>query len=191
MIETLAPGVTVRRGFLPPAQLLALLAALDRLAPAWQPSQTMRLLGRGTTLQVRPTDLVAQGPLGDIRRMLAPQVLEAALSAGFRFPRPPVLQLFPVRMLGDAADPAFQEPHTDSAGDSDAPPLCSNVFYARVRNVAGGEIAVASRPGTELGDDAVTLSPSANTLVSFPGDRVHAVRPLHAGERISIVINLY
>jgi hypothetical protein len=37
----------------------------------------------------------------------------------------------------------------------------------------------------------VLVRPSANTLVTFAGDRVHWVRPLFAGERLSVVINLY
>jgi predicted 2-oxoglutarate/Fe(II)-dependent dioxygenase YbiX len=151
----------------------------------------MRLLGRGTTLQVRPTDLVAQGPLDEIREALAPPALLAARASGFRFAVPPSLQLFPVRMLGDAADPAYQEPHTDSVGADIAAPICSNVFYARVQGLVGGELAVAARAGSALADDAVALTPVANTLVTFPGDRVHAVRPLYAGERVSVVINFY
>jgi predicted 2-oxoglutarate/Fe(II)-dependent dioxygenase YbiX len=165
------------------------LAALDRLGPAWAPSQEMRLLGRGHTTQVRPTDLVARGPLDEIRQALAPAVLRWAQTCGFRFAAPPTLQLFPVRMLGDAADPAYQEPHVDSYGPEAATPICSSVFYAKVLGVAGGELAVA-KPGGDL-SDAAELSPSANTLVTFPGDRVHAVRPLLAGERISVVINFY
>ncbi|HTX49263.1 MAG TPA: 2OG-Fe(II) oxygenase [Caulobacteraceae bacterium] len=190
MIETLAEGVYVRRGFLPPRALLEVLAALDRLGPAWASSREMRLLGRGQTSQVRPTDLVARGPLDEVRRTLAPAVLRSARDCGFRFPAPPTLQLFPVRMLGDAEHPAYQEPHTDSRGPEAATPLCSSVFYARVRGVSGGALSVAAKPGGDL-SNAVELPPSANTLVTFPGDRVHAVRPLRAGERISVVINLY
>lgn len=190
MTETRADGLFVRRSFLPPAALLGLLAALDRLGPAWAPSRDMRLLGRGHTSQVRPTDLVAQGPLDEIRQTLAPAVLRWARGCGFRFPAPPTLQLFPVRMLGDAADPAYQEPHTDSYGAEAATPICSNVFYARMHGARGGALAVAAKPGGDL-SDAVEFTPTANTLVTFPGDRVHAVRPLLAGERISVVINFY
>jgi hypothetical protein len=190
MTETRADGLFVRRNFLPPTTLLGLLAALDRLGPAWAPSQEMRLLGRGHTSQVRPTDLVARGPLDEIRQTLAPAVLRWAQECGFRFLSPPTLQLFPVRMLGDAETPAYQEPHVDSYGPEAATPICGSVFYAKVRGVKGGELAVAAKPGGDLAD-AVEFSPSANTLVTFPGDRVHAVRPLLAGERISVVINLY
>jgi hypothetical protein len=190
MTENPADGVYVRRGFLPPAELLRMLSAVDRLAPAWAPSQEMRLLGRGHTSQVRSGDVLAQGPLDEIRQVLAPAVLRWAQTCGFRFPAPPILQLFPVRMLGDAAEPAYQEPHTDSYGTHAAPPICSNVFYPKVQGLTGGELAVASAPGGDL-SEAVELTPRTNTLVSFPGERVHAVRRLLAGERISIVINLY
>ena len=190
MTETAADSVYLRHGFLPPALLLRILSAIDRLGPAWAASQEMRLLGRGHTSQVRPTDLMAQGPLDEIRRTLAPAVLQWARACGFRFPAPPTLQLFPVRMLGDPAEPAYQEPHTDSAGSSPVPPVCSNVFYVKVQGVSGGELAVAARPGGDL-SEAVEYAPRANTLVSFPGDRVHAVRRLTAGERVSIVINFY
>ena len=191
MTENPADGVYVRRGFLPPAELLRMLSAVDRLAPAWAPSQEMRLLGRGHTSQVRPGDVLAQGPLDEIRQVLAPAVLRWAQTCGFRFPAPPTLQLFPVRMLGDAAEPAYQEPHTDSVRAATPRRRSAATFStAKVQGVTGGELAVASAPGGDF-SEAVELTPRANTLVSFPGDRVHAVRRLLAGERISIVINLY
>ncbi|HUO12642.1 MAG TPA: hypothetical protein VMU37_07790, partial [Caulobacteraceae bacterium] len=183
MIETHADGVFVRRRFLPPAVLLQLLAALDRLDPAWAPSREMRLLGRGQTSQVRSSELVAQGPLDEIRRTLAPAVLQAARASGFQFRKPPSLQLFPVRMIGDAEAPAYQEPHMDSVGPDAAPPLCANVFYAKAQGVVGGELALARHRGGDL-SEAIEVSPGANTLVTFPGDRVHAVRPLTAGQRV-------
>jgi len=40
-------------------------------------------------------------------------------------------------------------------------------------------------------DDPVLVTPEANAMVSFPGECVHWVRPLHAGERLSVVIGFY
>jgi len=190
MSETQAEGLFVRQGFLAPDAMLKLLAAFERLAPSWAPSQAMRLLGRGHTSQVRPTDLIAQGPLDEIRQALAPAVLLWARSCGFLIPAAPTLQLFPVRMVGDAKTPAYQEPHTDSYGASPAPPICSNVFYAKAQGIKGGDLAVARRGGEDL-TGAQIVRPAANTIVSFPGERVHEVQPLYAGERLSVVINFY
>src|SRR5580704_9568626 len=141
MSETVADGLFVHRGFLAPAAMLRLLAAFERLAPSWAPSLEMRLLGRGQTSQVRPTDLIAQGPLDEIRQALAPAVLQWARACGFRIPAAPTLQLFPVRMLGDTVTPAYQEPHTDSYGDIPSFPICSNVFYAKATAIEGGDLA--------------------------------------------------
>jgi 2OG-Fe(II) oxygenase superfamily len=190
MSDAVADGLFVRRGFLPPAAMLRLLAAFERLAPSWAPSQAMRLLGRGQTSQVRPTDLIAQGPLDEIRQALAPAVLQWARACGFQIPAAPTLQLFPVRMLGDTVTPAYQEPHTDSYGDNPAFPICSNVFYAKATAIEGGDLAVAPHGGEDL-VGARLVRPAANTIVSFPGERVHAVQPLYAGERLSVVINFY
>jgi hypothetical protein len=190
MSETAADGLFVRRGFLPPATMLRLLGAFERLASSWAPSQAMRLLGRGQTSQVRPTDLVAQGPLDEIRQALAPAVLQWARACGFHVPPAPTLQLFPVRMVGDAETPAYQEPHTDSHAASLGPPICSNVFYAKAQGIEGGDLAVAGRGGEDL-TGAQIVRPTANMIVSFPGERVHGVQPLYAGERLSVVINFY
>jgi hypothetical protein len=93
-------------------------------------------------------------------------------------------------MDGDAASPAYQEPHVDSYGPDPGPPICTNVFYAVANANVGGELAVAARSGADL-DDPILISPRPNLLASFAGDRVHAVRPLYAGERLSVVINFY
>ena len=63
-------------------------------------------------------------------------------------------------------------------------------FYAVASTTVGGELAVAARGGADL-VDPILISPSPNLLASFPGDRVHAVRPLYAGKRLSVVINFY
>src|SRR5215472_1395139 len=183
-------GVFLRRNFLAPLAMARVLGALDRLSSSWAPSTSLRLLGRGRTSQVRSSDIAAQAPLDDIRNALAPSVLEWARRCGLPLPPTPRLQLFPVRMRGDADSPAYQEPHLDSYGSDPAPPICTNVFYAVANANVGGELAVAARGGADL-DDPILISPSPNLLASFPGDRVHAVRPLYAGERLSVVINFY
>jgi len=60
----------------------------------------------------------------------------------------------------------------------------------RTKGIAGGDLAVARGHGPDL-SDPVALHPTANTIVSFAGDRVHWVEPLFAGERLSVVINFY
>ena len=182
------PRVHVQRDFLPPLALSQTLAALDRLSPSWRPSEALGLLGRSHTSQVRASDLVAQGPLDEIRRNLANATLEWARRCGFPFRDPPFLQIFPVRMLGDADHPPHQEPHVDSSDRRPGPPICTNVFYARIVAAEGGELAVAR--GDDL-DDVVLVAPAANTIVSFAGACVHWVRPLQAGERLSVVVNFY
>jgi len=96
--------------------------------------------------------------------------------------------MFPVRMLGDAERPPHQEPHVDSNDTHAGPPICTSVFYAKVRSVRGGELAVGQADDL---DDPVLVTPAANTMVSFAGECVHWVRPLYAGERLSVVINFY
>ena len=187
--EQLAPGVFAYRGFLPPQVMLKVLAALDRLAPSWAPSEALGLLGRGGTSQVRPTNLVVRTQLDEIRLALAPAAERWARNCGFRIPRTPYLALFPVKMTGDAAFPAHQEPHTDSSAGQSGPPLCTNVFYVTAKAVEGGALAVATADD-DL-SDPLTIHPTPNTIVSFAGDRVHWVEPLYAGERLSVVINFY
>jgi len=148
------------------------------------------LLGRGQTGQIRATGIAAQAQLDEIRHALAPAVLQWAKTCGFEFAAAPHLQLFPVKMMGDATSPAFQEPHLDSNASQPGPPICTNVFYVRTQGIAGGGLAVAKRRGLDLGDPVV-VHPTANTIATFAGDRVHWVQPLYAGERLSVVINFY
>jgi hypothetical protein len=187
--ESLADGVYVRRGFLSPFAMLKVLGALDRLSANWAPSEDLGLLGRGQTGQIRATGIAAQAQLDEIRHALAPAALQWARSCGFQFAAAPYLQLFPVRMVGDAKSPAFQEPHLDSNASQPSPPICTNVFYARTQDLAGGGLAVAGR-GRDLREPMV-VHPTVNTIISFAGDRVHWVQPLYAGERLSVVINFY
>lgn len=182
------PQIYVQRSFLPPLTLSRTLAALDRLAASWQSSEALGLLGRSHTGQVRAGDIVVQAPLEEIRLSLADAALAWARRCGFRFSAPPFLQIFPVRMIGDAERPPHQEPHVDSSQARPGPPVCTNVFYARVRAAEGGELAIG-RPDDRV--DPVLVSPTPNTIVTFAGDTVHAVRPLTAGERLSVVINFY
>jgi hypothetical protein len=188
MADPPADAPHVRRNFLPPAQLLRLLGALDRLAGSWASSEALGLLGRGGTHQVRATDLAVQGPLGEVRELLAPATLRWAQTCGFRFSAPPHLQMFPVRMVGDAKRPPHQEPHADSSPGLPGAPVCTSVFYATAKSIDGGDLALAGKGGI---DDPIVVRPTPNTLVSFAGDRVHWVLPLLAGERVSIVINFY
>ncbi len=188
--ESLADGVYVRRGFLSPFAMLKVLGALDRLSASWAPSEELGLLGRGQTGQIRTAGIAAQAQLDEIRRILAPAVLQWARNCGFQFRAAPYLQLFPVRMVGDPKSPAFQEPHLDSNANQPRPPICTNVFYARTQGIAGGDLAVVRGPGQDL-DNPVLVHPAANTIATIAGDRVHWVQPLYAGERLSVVINFY
>jgi hypothetical protein len=187
--EQLAEGVFNGRDFLPPMALLKLLGVFDRLSSSWASSESLGLLGRGGTKQVRPTNLAVQSLLDEIRLALAPAALRWARSCGFRFPAAPHLQLFPVRMLGDATTPAHQEPHTDSNPSHAEPPICTNVFYVRAKAIQGGDLAIAT--GEADLDHPLIVRPAPNTMISFAGDRVHWVRPLYAGERLSVVVNFY
>jgi 2OG-Fe(II) oxygenase superfamily len=188
MAEPHTDGVFIRRDFLPPLELAKLLGVFDRLEPHWASSQALGLLGRAGTMQLRASDIATQARLDEVRRALALPVLRWARNCGFRLSPAPYLQLFPVRMVGDAAKPAYQEPHVDSDASQSRPPVCTSVFYARVRATQGG--ALAARRGADL-SDPITVTPTANALVTFAGDRVHWVQPLLAGERLSVVINFY
>ena len=175
-------------GFLPPLALSKTLGALDRLSSSWRASEALGLLGRSHTSQVRGSDVAVQGPLEQLHLNLASNALQWARRCGFQFRKPPFLQIFPVRMVGDAEQPALQEPHVDSIDTQAGPPICTNVFYARVSATEGGELALA--PSGDV-DNPIVVAPTPNTIVSFPGDCVHWVRPLYAGERLSVVINFY
>jgi len=170
--------------------MLKVLGALDRLSAAWASSEDLGLLGRGQTGQIRVTGIAAQAQMDEIRETIAPAALDWTRSCGFRFASAPHLQLFPVRMVGDAKTPAYQEPHLDSHANQPGPPICTNVFYAKTQGVKGGDLAIARRGGPDLADPIV-VQPSANAIATFAGDRVHWVRPLYAGERLSVVINFY
>ena len=183
-------GPFLRRSFLPPAELLRMLGALDRLAGRWRSSQELGLLGRGGAWQLRPTDLAAQAQLDIIRDVIAVPTLRGARACGYRFGDAPFMAIFPVRMVGDAKTPAFQEPHRDSNAGQPHPPVCTNVFYARTQAVTGGKLAIAT-PGRDDLSNPTLVAPSVNTIVTMPGDRVHWVEPLYAGERLSVVINVF
>ncbi len=189
MAEPLSNGVYIRRDFLSFPALLKMLDGLDRLSARWTPSQSLGLLGRGQTGQIRPTDIAVQAELDEIGHVIAPAALSWARTCGFWFPDTAPVQLFPVRMVGDAKTPAYQDPHVDSYAGHPHPPVCTNVFYARTQGIEGGDLAVARR-GSDLADPIV-VRPMANTMVSFAGDWVHWVQPLYAGERLSVVIDFY
>jgi len=188
MAESHSDGIFIRQGFLSPFALAKVLGAFDRLAPRWRDSEALGLLGRGGASQLRASDIAVRAQLDEIRTVLAPAALQWARACGFRLPPAPYLQLFPVRMIGRADAPAYQEPHLDSDASHATPPICTNVFYARARAIQGG--ALAARNGVDL-DDPVTVPPTPNTIVTFSGDRVHWVLPLTAGERLSVVVNFY
>ena len=188
MAEPHSDGIFIGRSFLSPFALAKVLGAFDRLAPRWTASEALGLLGRGGAFQLRASDIAALAQLDEIRGVLAPAALRWARDRGFRLPPAPHLQIFPVRMVGDAEAPAYQEPHVDSDASQVRPPICTNVFYARVHAVQGG--ALAARRGADL-SDPVTVAPTPNTIVTFSGDRVHWVLPLTAGERLSVVVNFY
>ena len=188
MPDPRSEGVFVRRNLLAPLEFARLLAALDRLSGSWTPSQSLGLLGRAQTSQIRASDIAVQGRLDEIRQVLAPSALHWARACGFRLPAAPHVQMFPVRMTGDAKTPAYQEPHLDSDASQPGPPICTNVFYARARGVVGGELAAQRGPDI---DDPVAIAPAPNTIVTLAGDRVHWVQPLYAGDRLSVVVNFY
>ena len=189
MAEPSSNGVHVRPDFLPFPALLKLLAGLDRLSANWASSQALGLLGRGHTSQIRVTDIAVQSQLDEIGRALAPAALQWARRCGFWFSDAAPVQLFPVRMIGDAQTPAYQDPHVDSYAGQANPPICTNVFYARTQAIEGGGLAVA-RSELDL-NNPIVIHPTANTMVTFAGDRVHWVQPLYAGERLSLVIDFY
>jgi hypothetical protein len=170
--------------------MLKVMGALERLSSSWTSSEALGLLGRGQTGQLRTDSMAVQDQLAEIRQVLAPAALHWARACGFWFPTAPHLQMFPVRMVGDAEAPAHQPPHLDSSPSRDHPPICTNVFYATTQGIAGGDLAVGGRAGSDL-SNPVIVRPTANTIATFAGDRVHWVQPLHAGERLSVVVNFY
>jgi hypothetical protein len=189
MADPLANGVFIRRDFLSFQALAKLLGGLDRLATNWAPSEALGLLGRGKTSQIRPADIAVQAQMNEIGQALAPGALVWARTCGFRLPAQPQIQVFPVRMVGDAETPAYQVPHVDSYAGQPHPPICTNVFYARTHAIEGGDLLVA-KSGSDF-SDPIVVQPTTNTLVCFAGDRVHCIRPLFAGERLSVVVNFY
>jgi hypothetical protein len=190
MPETIGDGVFLQREFLAPLEMDAVLTALDRLSPCWAPSEALRALGRGRTDQVRGSDFVVQGALDQIRRLLTPPMLKWARGCGFKLTISPLVQIFPVRMMGATETPAYQEPHHDTREGSPYPPVCTNVFYARLEDIAGGGLAVTPE-GRPDSTTPLVIAPAVNTVASFSGERVHWVEPLYAGERLSIVVNFY
>ncbi len=142
--------------------MLKVLAALDRLAPSWASSEELGLLGRGGTAQVRPTNLVVQAQLDEIRLALAPAAERWARRCGFRLPKAPYLALFPVKMTGDARSPAHQEPHTDSSTGQPGPPVCTVSSTSR-RGRSKGALW-QSRRRTATCPTPLTIHPTPNTI---------------------------
>lgn len=101
--------------------------------------------------------------------------------------RRPAVQCFAVRLVGNKRFPSFQAPHTDTSSQfGTRAPRLSSVYYFQVQGVVGGELELF------LAEKATrVLEPTENTLVVFEGPTPHAVRPLTAGERISVVTNFF
>jgi hypothetical protein len=103
----------------------------------------------------------------------------------FSLPKPSMLtpQVFPVVMIGSRDRPPHQRPHTDNHGG--ILPLATSVYYARLRDATGGAIILGGGTARRV------VRPQEDDLIAFPGETVHAVENLSAGERVSIVCNFY
>lgn len=162
-------------------RIVALLTSRDT---PWESSERLGRAGQASVSQLAHGPNYATPDLMLLRRVMA-SVCYANLRDHFALPKPSELtpQVFPVSMRGDKDQPPSQRTHIDRHGT--ATPLVTGVYYARVRKTVGGDIV--------LDPDArhLVLHPDEDDLIAFPGDTLHAVNALYAGDRLSIVCNFY
>lgn len=173
-----------------PIALLWLVHVLDLPAQVWRRSQRLGRSGRGATLQIPPTNLRITRRLAPLRTVVTARARALAERAGYDVGGAAAVQVFPVRMIGDAKTPPFQRPHRDSTAALAEPPICSCVLYVVARDLDGGALVTYAETPAGLAP-VERLAPAANTMAIVPGDRLHGVEPLYRGERISVVTNFY
>lgn len=175
-----------------------LLSALTSDDLEWAASADLGFAGRGAVMQLLPKARDA-----DVLQALRP-VLAASfyrcLPKGM-LPEPAALDvnLFPVIIDGQAVAPPYQLPHRDhSVGGRD--PLMTCVYYVQALDVKGGELlALPAELGLREDVDWDELRrvaesatvPEEDAMVMLPGAQLHAVAPLYAGRRVSVVCNYF
>lgn len=171
------------QSFLGPELRTRLIGLLEQTSPKWQRSDEQGRTGRGDTYQLSTEVDRSSAQLNQFRALLSSVVYER-IQRDFDLPEPAHLdvQVFPVRMCGSVDDPPHQAAHVDNR-DGGCPAV-TTVYYASCHDLLGGEILLH-------GDEPAMVSPAADLLVAFPGDRLHEVLPLQGGERLSVVCNFY
>jgi hypothetical protein len=150
----------------------------------WAASEDLGRTGAGTIEQLAPGPSYASADMMMVRQIMA-SICYTQLSDTFSLPEPDLLepQVFPVSMRGSDTKPPHQRPHIDN--HRGIHPLVTSVYYAWVRDTRGGAIRI------DLQDDHLIVEPKEDDLIAFPGNTLHSVEELYAGERLSIVCNFY
>ena len=177
----------MRPAFLGELRRMVVLQMLDAPTLRWDNSDALGRTGSGTTWQLADSAQHDAPEMVSLSRFLAGAVHDEVDRA-----HPGLLpaadlmspQVFPVRMRGRRVDPPRQRPHRDEAHDRR--PLVTTIYYPEVRDVEGGDLVLFDGHGRPQ-----RVSPRADMLVVIDGDVLHAVEPVHAGVRTSVVVNFY
>jgi len=157
---------------------------LGSMDAQWAASEDLGRAGAGTTAQLAPGPGYTSAGMMTLRRIVASICYEHVREL-FSLPAPDRLmpQVFPVAMTGSRDRPPHQRPHTDS--NRGIHPLVTSVYYARMQDTDGGAVILGGGTAQRI------VEPREDDLIAFPGDTVHAVGNLYAGERLSVVCNFY
>jgi 2OG-Fe(II) oxygenase superfamily len=161
-----------------------ILEMLPSTGVRWGASEDLGRAGAGTTEQLAPGPGYTSADMMALRHIVASICYEHVREL-FSLPDPNLLtpQVFPVTMTGSRDRPPHQRPHTDNHGGIH--PLMTSVYYARIQDTDGGAVILGG------GTTQRIVEPHEDDLIAFPGETVHAVGNLYAGERLSIVCNFY
>lgn len=173
-----------RSAILGPIKRQQLVEQLPCAGTQWKASEDLGRTGAGMIRQLAPGPGYTSADMMALRQIMA-SICYEQLQDVFSLPEPGLLepQVFPVSMRGSRTDPPYQRPHIDN--HRGIHPLVTSVYYARVRETDGGSIHIA------LGADQLIVEPEEDDLIAFPGNTLHSVAKLYAGERLSIVCNFY
>lgn len=178
----------VRQRFLGDQHRHALLRLLASPTLEWTRSASLGHTGIGRMWQlsdpsqhrvpemVRLSTIIASAVYVEVECKL-PHLLPAAEDV--------VPQVFPVRMRGDRADPPAQQPHCDHRNG--AVPVVTSLYYADVQDVVGGALLLTD----DCGVVRHQIDPVPDQLLVIEGKQRHAVEPVLAGMRTTIVVNFY
>lgn len=160
----------------------------------WTQPASESLAPRAGTWTLDSASKIASARFALLSRSYQERVLAALCARSIDFdPEGVIPQCFATRMIGTRHTPPHILPHRDcySVGTAQfVTPVLSCVYYPLVRDCEGGDLVV-HRNGSLTSADCISVAPATGDLIVVGGRVVHSVTPLMAGDRVSLVLNLY